>query len=93
MVSTEAQPDEDTAITDCAKIDQVSTGAQPEDIAEDVAVTDKVDQVIDSVEAGVCGSHSASSVLSTFPQFLLWALEVSLICWSLDVFGVGEGFN
>ncbi|XP_077409693.1 uncharacterized protein LOC144039856 [Vanacampus margaritifer] len=48
-------------------------------------------KVIDSVEAGVCGSHSASSVLSTFPQFLLWALEVSLICWSLDVFGVGEG--
>ncbi|XP_077423647.1 beta-2-syntrophin isoform X2 [Vanacampus margaritifer] len=47
--------------------------------------------VIDSVEAGVCGSHSASSVLSTFPQFLLWALEVSLICWSLDVSGVGEG--
>ncbi|XP_077422693.1 uncharacterized protein LOC144052475 [Vanacampus margaritifer] len=41
MVSTEAQPDEDTAITDCAKVDQVSTDAQPEDIA----VTDQVDQM------------------------------------------------
>ncbi|XP_077438874.1 uncharacterized protein LOC144061863 isoform X2 [Vanacampus margaritifer] len=61
MVSTEAQPDEDTAITDCAKVDQVSTDAQPEDIAvtdqvdqvstdaqpEDIAVTDQVDQVAD----------------------------------------------